>query len=244
MKNIEILFEDEYCIVINKPHGLLSIPDRFDLSIPNVKNTLLKRDHEVYTVHRIDKNTSGILLFAKSNEAHKRFCSLWENNKVIKKYMAICQGSTNLNQGEITANIIENKNKKGTYKVHSTGKPSTTLYKIIDRYKSYITIELQLVTGRTHQIRVHLHHIGLPVVGDPKYGTGKPFLVSNLKGKKYNHRKSQDFQERPLINRHALHASQIEFLHPLTNESHVLTAPLPKDMSAVLKQLDKWNSLK
>lgn len=243
MKKIEILFEDQYCIIINKPHGILSIPDRFDLTIQNVKDTLLKRDHEVYTVHRIDKNTSGALLFAKSQEAHRRFCALWEKNKVTKKYTAICQGSTSLKEGEITANIIENPSKKGTYKVHRSGKPSTTLYKIIDRYKSYITIELQLVTGRTHQIRVHLQHIGLPIVGDQKYGTGKPFLVSTIKGKKYNYHKSMDVEERPLIDRHALHASQIEFTHPFTNEEHIHIAPPPKDMRAVLKQLKKWNSL-
>lgn len=216
---------------------MLSIPDRFDAALTSVFGTLTKRYGKIYTVHRLDKDTSGIILFAKNEKAH-RYCSLlFEKRKVEKQYLAILKGCPQEKMGTIDAPISEHRSRKGLMMVHPKGKPSVSHYKVKENFGIYALVEFNIETGRMHQIRVHAAMMGRPVIADPLYGDGKPVLLSSFK-KKYRPGK-HDAEERPLLSRTALHASQIKF-NASSGERIALEAPLPKDMKALINQLEKW----
>ncbi|MFT4565306.1 MAG: 23S rRNA pseudouridine1911/1915/1917 synthase [Saprospiraceae bacterium] len=233
-KYIKILFEDNHFIALNKSSGVLSIPDRFEHKKPNLKNELLKSYDEIFVVHRLDLETSGVILFAKTAEAHILFSDLLSTQQIDKTYLALSFKPTQ-ESGEINAPIAESLKNKGRYKVHNRGKDSLTKYETLRTWQNYTLLSLKLITGRTHQIRVHLKYIGAPLIADEKYGRAPAFYLSQLK--KINIHREQE--ERPLINRSSLHAYRLEFQHPITKEKIKIEAPLPKDMRAVINQLEK-----
>jgi 23S rRNA pseudouridine1911/1915/1917 synthase len=234
-KNFDILFEDENFIAVNKPSGLLSIPDR-EQSQPSLKDMLLEKSGSIYTVHRIDKDTSGIILFAKNEATHKYFSQLFEERKIEKFYLGIVHGIPSNKSGTIDAPISEHPQQKGLMVVHKNGKASVTDYELLEGYKSFSLVQFQLHTGRTHQIRVHCKNIGHPLACDDLYGDGKPILLSTIK-KKFKLSKKEE-EERPMLSRLALHSYKLKFIDARGKAFDLIAEP-PKEFRAILQQLRK-----
>jgi 23S rRNA pseudouridine1911/1915/1917 synthase len=232
----DILYEDDNLIAINKPAGLLTLPDRHDQELQSVRGLLQKQFGRIWVVHRLDKETSGVMVFAKDEASHKYLSKLFEGRDVEKIYLGLVLGQPLDDSGTIDVPIAENPFRLGTMVVHKKGKASQTDYEVQQRFSQYSLLQFTLHTGRTHQIRVHCKHIGHPIVCDEVYGDGKPVLLSSIK-RKYRLSKNEE-EERPLLNRLALHASRLAFALPNGNMLK-LVAPLHKDMQAVLNQLEK-----
>jgi 23S rRNA pseudouridine955/2504/2580 synthase/23S rRNA pseudouridine1911/1915/1917 synthase len=233
--NKYIIFENEFFIAINKPAGMLSIPDR-EQSQPSLKDLLIEKYGSIFTIHRLDKDTSGLILFAKDEAAHKYFSKQFEEKNMEKYYVGLVHGSFSDATGSIDAPIMEHLYIKGKMIVNKKGKASLTDFELMENFGKYSLVKFRIHTGRTHQIRVHTANIGHPLVCDPLYGDGKPFLLSAIK-KKYNLSKIQE-EEKPMINRVALHSYQLIFKDANHLEFNLI-APLPKDMFAAVQQLKK-----
>jgi 23S rRNA pseudouridine1911/1915/1917 synthase len=231
----EVIFENEHFIALNKPAGMLSIPDRVQ-SEPSLKDLLIQKYGSIFTIHRLDKETSGIILFAKDEETHKYFSKQFEERSVEKFYMGLVHGSLPEKSGTVDAPIMEHPIFKGQMVVNKNGKPSITDYEVIEDLGKYSLVKFQLHTGRTHQIRVHAKNIAHPLACDPLYGDGKPVMLSAIK-KKFKLSKHDD-EERPLLNRVALHSYELKFKDAAGNEFDLI-AELPKDIRALLQQLKK-----
>ena len=230
-----IIYEDEDLIALNKPSGLLSIPDREGKEI-SLKRLLIEKYGSIFTVHRLDKGTSGLIVFAKNEEAHKNLSQQFEGRRTEKIYYGLVLGSVTDKKGSIDAPIAEHPAKKGMMTIHRNGKESFTDYEVLEDFKTFSWLQFQIHTGRTHQIRVHAKHIGHPVVCDELYGDGKPVLLSSLKSK-FKLSKNE-LEERPILNRLALHAHSLRFTNT-NGETIKPEAPLPKDLKALLQQLRK-----
>lgn len=227
-------------IVVNKPSGWLSIPDRHDTEIPSIKTWLEKKYHSVYIIHRIDRDTSGLLLFAKNEDAHRYFNQLFEKRTVEKKYLGLVLGSIANNEGTIEQPIEQHPSIVGKMRIGRNGKTSITHYRVLERFRGYTWVEFNIETGRTHQIRIHMQDLGYTLVCDPIYGAAQPILLSALK-KKFKLSKS-DEAERPLLNRLALHAYSIRLKNMDDNIIEII-APMPKDLEVTLMQLRKHAKL-
>lgn len=230
-----ILEEDENLVAVNKPSGLLTIPDREGKEI-SLKQILKIKYGEIFTVHRLDKDTSGIVVFAKNEEAHKQLSQLFEARETIKIYNGFVLGSPFEKCGTINEPIAEHPVKKGLMTVYKKGKESITQYEVLENFKLYSWMQFHILTGRTHQIRVHMKHIGHPIVCDDLYGDGKPVFISTIKKKKFNLSKNEE-EEKPILSRLALHSSQLKF--ELKKKTYELEAQIPKDLRALLQQLHK-----
>lgn len=230
-----IIQQNEDWVAINKPSGLLSIPDREGKEI-SLKILLKEKYGNIFTVHRLDKDTSGLIIFAKNETAHKFLSQQFEARQTRKIYQGLVIGVPAEEEGSIDAPIAEHPAQNGTMIVHRKGKEALTDYKVLESFGIYSLLQFRIHTGRTHQIRVHLKDIGHPIVCDPLYGDGKPVLVSSLKSK---FKLSKDVEEeRPILGRLALHAFQLSFTD-MNGEMVAIEAPLPKDMRATLQQLQK-----
>ena len=231
-----ILMEDDTMIVLNKPAGLLVLPDRFNRKLVNLYELLKETFGKIFIVHRIDRETSGLVLFAKTAEMHALLNTLFEQRKVEKTYRAIVVGSPRDDHGRIELPLAESTH--GVKKMmidKKNGKEAITDYRVIERFHEYTLMQVVLHTGRTHQIRIHLSAIGLPLLSDSLYGSGDLFFLSNIK-RNYK----SDGNEKPLLARTALHAFSLSFIQPLTAQNLFLEAPLAKDMETVLKVLKKY----
>ena len=237
---LERLYEDEEYVIVNKPAGLLVIPDRFDHAQASL-NKLLEAElgHPVYVVHRLDRNTSGTIVFAKNDVAHKYMSMLFQEHRVGKFYAGIVKGVVQPAQGRIEAPLAKHPTIGGKMVVSKSGKESVTDYRVAEQWQQFALMQFQIHTGRTHQIRVHMQHLGHPIVADDLYGDGKPFLLSAIK-RKYKPSVTADGEERPLLSRIALHAYRLTFAAPDGREI-TAEAPLPKDMAACVAQLNKWS---
>jgi 23S rRNA pseudouridine955/2504/2580 synthase/23S rRNA pseudouridine1911/1915/1917 synthase len=224
-------------VAVNKPSGLLSIPDREGKEI-SLKDLLKEKYKDIYTVHRLDKDTSGLLLFAKNQVSHKHLSLQFESRQTKKIYLGLVVGCPEEPEGRIDSPIAEHPARNGTMIIHRKGKESLTDYQVIENFGIFSLMQFRIHTGRTHQIRIHMKDIGHPVVCDNLYGDGKPVLVSSLKSKfKLS---KDDEQERPILNRLALHAYQLSFTDTDGNIIE-LEATLHKDMRATIQQLQKRN---
>ena len=235
---LPIIFENDQFIVLNKPAGLLSIPDRTQSQI-SLKDMLRQKYSNIFTVHRLDRETSGIIVFAKEEATHKELSQLFEGREVEKYYEGLVHGILDPQSGSIDAPIMEHPGKKGTMIIHAKGKPSLTDYEALESFRSYTWTKFRIHTGRTHQIRVHLTYIGHSLVCDELYGDPQPIYVSALK-RNYNLSKKEE-EERPILKRIALHSSSLKFT--LNNEIFEFTAEAPKDLRALLQQLRKRNKV-
>lgn len=230
-----IIHEDENLIALNKPSGLLSIPDREGKDI-SLKKLLIEKYGGIFTVHRLDRGTSGLIVFAKNEITHKHLSLQFEERQTEKIYLGLVLGSMLERKGSIDAPIAEHPAKKGLMSVYRKGKESLTDYEVMEDFKIFSWVRFQIHTGRTHQIRVHAKHIGNPIVCDELYGDGKPVLLSSLKHK-FKLSKNE-LEERPILNRLALHALSLKVKTVNEGVLH-LEAPLPKDLRALLQQLRK-----
>lgn len=231
-----IVLEHADFVVVNKPSGLLTIPDRAGKE-PDVKGLLKEQFEAIFTVHRLDKDTSGLVVFARNEAVHKHLSQQFEQRETIKIYVGFVLGVLAERTGIIDQPIGEHPGKKGVMAVLKKGKPSSTEYEVLQDFKLFSWMQFRIHTGRTHQIRVHMKHLGHPIACDELYGDGKPIFISALK-KNYNLSKIED-EERPMLSRLALHAAKLSFTD-IQGQLHHIEAPLPKDMKALLNQLAKW----
>jgi len=236
VKGFSIIFENDDFVAINKESGMLSIPDRHDEMQSSLYKILNQKYGKIFVVHRLDRDTSGLILFAKNEATHKYLSQLFEQRNIQKKYLGIVRGSMPEKNGTVNEPIAEHPVKKGLMTVSKKGKPSLTNFEVLEDYGIYSLVEFEIQSGRTHQIRVHTKYIGHPIICDEVYGDGKPILLSSFK-KKYK-LSQNDLEERPIISRLALHSSSLLFKDKHQKEFFI-EAPLPKDMKSLLQQLKK-----
>jgi len=235
---LEIIFEDSHILLLNKPPGLVVHPGAGHKS-GTLLNALLHHCPNLQEigdvsrpglVHRLDKDTSGIMVVAKTAEAHHSLVQQFKNHQVIKKYLALVFGRLPAPAGQIAADIGRHPHERQKMTVRpKRGKPALTFWQVRREFPGPLTLlELHPQTGRTHQLRVHLASQGHPVVGDPAYGGG----AARLKA-------SPALQHlRPLVTRQLLHAASLAFRHPHTGEMMTGAAPLPEDFQIVLDSLE------
>ena len=231
-----IVFENDEIVILNKPSGVLSVPDRFDQSLISLKQLLRNHFGNIFVVHRLDRDTSGIILFAKNEVSHKYFSQAFEKREVEKTYYGIVHGKMTDQKGTIAESIAEHPAANGKMMIDHKGKPSVTHYEVLEEARNFSFVQFIIETGRTHQIRVHMQHLGHSVVCDEFYGTKDPILLSSLK-KKFKLSKNE-LEERPILARLALHAWKLSFKDH-SGKHFSFEAPLPKDMRAFLQQLKK-----
>lgn len=224
-------------LVVDKPGNYLTIQDRFDHDLPSVLGFLKEKYGKVFIVHRLDRETSGLICFALTAEAHRNLSMQFENRETEKLYWVIAEGRFRETTGSIEAPLEPNPLKGGTMRVGKSGKASRTDYEVLEQFKDYALVQANIRTGRMHQIRVHFEHIGHPLAVDPLYGRQSAFLLSFIK-KKFKLGKYEE-EERPLMTRTTLHSKLLRIKHPVTGEKMEFEGELPKDFNAVLNQLRK-----
>ncbi|MFA3783020.1 RluA family pseudouridine synthase [Melioribacteraceae bacterium 4301-Me] len=239
---LDIVFEDEYLIVVNKPAGMVAHPalGNFSGTLVNAllhhtkKLSKLNEPSRPGIVHRIDKDTSGLLLVAKDEWTHAQLARQFYNHTVEREYWAVCWGKFKEKKGEVIANITRSNKDRKIFTVHkSEGKHAHTLYEVIREFEFASLVKLKLKTGRTHQIRVHMSHINHPIFGDPIYGGRKIVYGSSLP--KIKSRVDNLLQ---IMQRQALHAKTLGFVHPHTKEKVFFDSELPEDFKMLLVKLD------
>lgn len=244
---IEIVFEDDDLVIVNKAAGMVVHPGYGNYTgtlinalifhfqnLPKSK-TGPEGDIRPGLVHRIDKNTSGLLVIAKNEVAMTRMAKMFFDRDLDRKYVALVWGDVKEDEGTITGNIgrsLKDRKVMQVFPEGDQGKPAVTHYKVLERFGYVTLVECKLETGRTHQIRVHMKHIGHPIFNDPEYGGDR--IVKGTTFTKYKQFIDNCFEIMP---RHALHARTLNFKHPKTKKELRFEAPLPEDMDAVLK---KW----
>lgn len=246
---IPVLFEDDHLLALDKPAGLLTSPDHGDPLRPNLMQLLhaaiagakpWARERGLkylMNAHRLDFETSGVLLLAKNKPALVALANLFGSEKPGKKYVALVHGSPPEDKFETNAGLAPHPLKIGAQRVDlQNGRKSRTRFEVLERFSGYALLKCEPLPGRTHQVRVHLRHAGLPVVGDLLYG-GKRLWLSRLKP---DYRLKPGREERPLISRVALHAEELTLPHPVTGQTVVITAPWPKDLKVALKYLRQF----
>ncbi|MEK7255426.1 MAG: RluA family pseudouridine synthase [Bacteroidota bacterium] len=236
--SFEIIYEDDDFVIVNKAPFVLTIPDRFAPEKFNLFHWLNDHYGRVFVVHRLDKETSGILIFAKNEEAHRSLSLQFEGREVDKFYYVLVEGRVHEEEGVIDKPIAPHPAHPDKMIISAHGKPSVTHYKVLEYFKNYTFLEANIKTGRTHQIRVHFQALGYPLAVDALYGRKEKFLLSDVKGRKFKLGKEQE--EQPLMVRSSLHAGRLYFQHPRTGEAMTFEAPLPRDFAAVMAQLRKW----
>jgi len=234
MKIADILiYENDDFLVVNKPAGLLSIPDR-EGKENSLKKILQEEYREIFTVHRLDKDTSGLIVFAKNEGSHKLISHQFEQRQTEKIYLGLIIGSLLKEKDTINSPIMEHPTRKGLMITNRKGKEAVTDYEVLNIFGIYSWVRFRIYTGRTHQIRVHMKHVGHPIACDKVYGDGKSVFLSSIK---HNYKLSKnEEEERPILNRLALHAYQLKFTDKNT---YHFEAPIPKDLKATLQQLQK-----
>ena len=223
---LDILYEDEYIIVVNKAKGMVVHPANGNYT-GTLVNALLYRCKDSLSgiggekrpgiVHRLDKDTSGVLIVAKCDKAHLNISEQIKSHKVKKTYIALVKGIVKDNEATIDMPIGRSKKDRKKMDIDKNGKNAITHFIVMQRYQGYTLLKVNIETGRTHQIRVHLSTIGYPIVGDEVYSNGKNEF--NVEGQ-------------------MLHAYCIEFLHPITGKKMKITAPLPEYFNEVLRKLE------
>ena len=222
---LDVLYEDQDIIVVNKAKGMVVHPANGNLE-GTLVNALMARCKDSLSgiggeirpgiVHRLDKDTTGVLLVAKNDKAHIELSNQIKNREVKKIYYALVRGNLKDDEATIDMPIARSKKDRKKMAVDKDGKNAITHFKVIERFQNYTLVEVKIETGRTHQIRVHLSYIGYPIVGDEVYSNGKhPFGV---KGQ-------------------MLHAKSLEFSHPITGKRMKIEAPIPKYFNDILKEL-------
>jgi len=230
---LDVVFKDRALLVINKPAGLVVHPGAGNAA-HTLQNALLALDPKLAVVpragivHRLDKDTSGLLVVARTPEVHTALVAAISAREVDRHYIALCTGVMTAG-GTIDEPIGRHRSLRTRMAVRGDGRTAVTHYRVLKRFRAHTLVRAELETGRTHQIRVHLSHIGYPIVGDPEYGGRRrlpagasPELVAALEG----------------FRRQALHAARLKLEHPVSGKEMAWEAPLPGDMEALLKVME------
>jgi 23S rRNA pseudouridine1911/1915/1917 synthase len=237
---LDIIFEDEHLIVINKPAGMVTHPGAGVLAGTLANALVYHLQQQAQTlptrggssrpgiVHRLDVGTSGLLVAAKTDLAHLRLAEQFEARTVVKKYLALVYGVVKEDSGAIDAPIGRDPRSRVKMAVTATGRHALSLFRVVDRFGEFTLVEIEIKTGRTHQIRVHLAHLKHPIAGDETYDNGRLQQV-----KSPVHRAVIKQLRRPF-----LHAASLQFAHPVTNETLSFNTPLPTDLTAILRCLE------
>jgi 23S rRNA pseudouridine1911/1915/1917 synthase len=246
---IAVLFEDDHLLALDKPAGLLSSPDRYDPHRPNLMKLLhagiaagkpWARERNLsylMNAHRLDFETSGVMLLAKNKPALVALANLFGSEKPLKKHVALAQGTPVEDTFEVDARLAPHPLKIGLMRVDAkNGKKSKTRFEVLEKFSGYALLRCEPLIARTHQIRAHLRHAGLPVVADELYG-GKKLWLSRLKR---DYRLKPGHEERPLLARVALHAEELTLPHPVTGQTVTMAAPWPKDLKVAVKYLRQF----
>jgi 23S rRNA pseudouridine1911/1915/1917 synthase len=230
---LTVTFQDRTLLIINKPPGLVVHPGAGNAR-HTLQNALLALDPKLVLlpraglVHRLDKDTSGLLVVARTPEAHAALVAAMAARKIGREYLAVCTGAMTAG-GTVEEPIGRHRTQRTRMAVRADGRPAVTRYRLAKRFRAHTLVRVELETGRTHQIRVHLAHIGFPVVGDPLYAGRRrvpagctPALAAELRA----------------FPRQALHAARLKLTHPVTGREHAWEAPLPEDMQRLLSALE------
>lgn len=228
-----ILFENDDFLLINKPYGISTLDDR-DLTKQNILKMARAYTADPQVCHRLDKETSGVLAIAKNPEAYRHLSMQFENREVVKIYHAVSATKLKLDNRMVELPILPLKD--GIVKIDREGKPAATIFNTLEVFNHGSLIACFPITGRMHQIRIHLTTIGSPIVADSQYG-GKDIFLSQLKSKNFNLKK--DTEELPIIKRVALHAFSLSF-KLLNGEEICVNAPYPKDFAVLIKLLGQY----
>ena len=254
---LDILYEDDYLAVINKPADMVVHPSRghwsgtlvsalafhFGNQLSNIRGSIRPG-----VVHRLDRDTTGAILIAKDDSIHGKLALLFENRQIHKEYFAIVLGTPYLDRDMLDLPIglhPRSREKMRIVQSYNTeidavdAKPAQTFYEVVKRYGKWSTVRCFPKTGRTHQIRVHLAHIGHPVLCDRSYGGGSTVTREELLGEVPYSLSADKPVGTVLLQRQALHACRLSFVHPVTREQLEVSAPLPSDMQAVLDCLER-----
>lgn len=236
---ITILHKDDAILVIDKPAGLPCVPERHgggETVVSVLSDTIeLPPGQPLRVVHRIDRDTSGILVLAKTVEAQRGLTSQFMDRTVAKTYLALIHGAPNESSGRIDAPIGELRGEVVRVCINpKRGKAAVTEWELVERFAGYALLRCRPLTGRQHQIRLHLQVAAMPLAVDALYGGSAGLMLSSFKS---DYRVNRRHDERPLIGRLSLHAESIELNHPTTGERMRWEAPLPKDFRATLNQL-------
>lgn len=229
---IEVVYEDEYLIVVNKPAGMVVHPAA-GVASGTLANGLAFHFQKLSTsggearpgiVHRLDKDTSGLLVVAKTESAHENLADQFRAREVFKSYVALVHGQLETDRGEIDQAIARDPRHRTRMAIVRGGRAALTLYRVRQRFNRFTLLDVELKTGRTHQIRVHLAWLKHPVVGDETYGGGRDKMVSDpvLRSRIAK------------LGRQFLHAEKLGFIHPQTSERINFTAALPDELSELL----------
>lgn len=231
------LYADDTIVVLNKRSGLLIAADRYDTDAPRLDLAAEKEFGRLYAVHRIDKDTSGIIIYARTPDAHRSLSMQFENREVEKVYHCLINGRPLWQTLHVDLPLLLDGDARHRTIVNKRfGKTAVTDFRLLGTCGPYSWIEARPKTGRTHQIRVHLAENGLCIVCDPLYsGNQKPVRLSEIKRKWHG----DEFDETPLLSRLALHAYMITITHPVTGLRMSFSAPYQKDMEATRKQFAK-----
>ena len=238
-----LIYADDDMIAVNKAAGLLVAADRWDIEAPRL-DLLIQKElpqiaplcQKLYAVHRIDKDTSGILLYALNAEAHRTLNTAFQEREIKKTYRLLIHGR--VPEEQFTVDLPLRADGDALHRTvvdKRRGKEAITHFTVLETFRQFSLLEARPVTGRTHQIRAHLAAAGYPIVCDSLYGSGKPVLLSELKQRWHG----DVYTEQPLIRRLALHAYQLEGIHPRTGQPFSLAAEYAKDFKGTLHQLQK-----
>lgn len=234
----EIILEDENYIFINKNSGILTIPDRYNYNLPNLVSILSYYRQNIFVVHRLDKDTSGVMMFAKNEKSHKLANTSFEDQLVERKYHVLVRGQFPMDEIEIDIPLLMNMADKGRVIPSARGKHSLTKVKILEKFRYATLLECELVTGRQHQIRVHLSTIGYPLLVDNLYSDNREFYLSMIKR---NYNSNEDIEEKPILKRLSMHSFSLKYKDELSGKEIFATANYPKDFETALKLLRKYS---
>jgi RluA family pseudouridine synthase len=240
-----VIFEDPFLIAVNKASGITVGPGRWENAPERLDRHIaaLVETTRLYRVHRIDRDTSGLVVFAKDPQTHRILSQAFERGQVQKRYLAVVHGRPAWQETENNLPLVPNGNKRHLTIIDKyRGKKARTRFRLLGSVGTYSVVEAVPLTGRTHQIRVHLANLGHPVVCDPLYGSPNPVFLSSFK----RNWRGDSLDEKPLLARLGLHAAELllpEYRPPAPEGSHPalprLTAPLPRDMAALIAQMQK-----
>lgn len=240
---MEVLFENDVFLVVNKPAGIPVVPERWMPGSPFKKSlwnyfAQTGQQCDPRIVHRIDKDASGAVIVAKTHDMKRYLGKLFEEGVLYKEYMALVAGVPP-QSGRIELNIAQASKHTSRMVVSEFGKHAVTNYEVVEMFRDFALVKINIETGRTHQIRVHMSSQGYPLAVDPIYGYRAALLLSDIKR---SYRPKKGLPEKPLISRLTLHAYRVSFPLPDSQQTFQVEAPLPKDFQLVLKMLRKYRS--